>query len=473
MMRSAALGLVIALATALPATAVHVAPDGVGQALIFPYYSALPRDGNRFNTYLSIRNGDALYGKALRVRFREGRNGREVRGFNLFLPPGDMWAGAVVPYLGGTAIVTRDQSCTSPAFPIDFAPGSIPVLAFTNTAYTGANADGYGSDAERMAEGYIEALEMARFSFESPDPATHCADYIAERVAGAFGDPSGGISGTLTVINVQDGTDFTVNAVALEDLALAKYYRPPGDPYPDFNVVEMNPVSNFVEGGKLHRTQWTSPVAAVDAALQRSAVDNEVVLDTTTASATDWIFTFPTKRLHNGATPSGPFAQGALVDGRDVILGVAFSPRDLHGTTYVDACGFLCPPFTDEADLRLRWSASVLTFRATAADPGPTTSDVLGSRNAWSMSLPPGTQNGRARVSFGGMSGRPGISFASTTTRLDTGATAAESFRLLGLPVVGFMVRTFRNGSLVCTGATCQGNYGGSFPHKYARDLQP
>ena len=71
------------------------------------------------------------------------------------------------------------------------------------------------------------------------------------------------------------------------------------------------------------------------------------------------------------------------------------------------------------------------------------------------------------------MAGTPQMSFSSTSTRLDTGATAAESFSIRGVPVLGFMVRTFRNGSLVCTGATCQGNYGGSFPHKSSRDLQP
>jgi len=42
-----------------------------------------------------------------------------------------------------------------------------------------------------------------------------------------------------------------------------------------------------------------------------------------------------------------------------------------------------------------------------------------------------------------------------------------------GLPVVGFMVRTFRNGNLACGSATCQGNYGGAFPHRYVRTAYP
>jgi hypothetical protein len=31
------------------------------------------------------------------------------------------------------------------------------------------------------------------------------------------------------------------------------------------------------------------------------------------------------------------------------------------------------------------------------------------------------------------------------------------------------MVRTFQNGLLNCAGTTCQGNYGGSFPHTSER----
>jgi len=38
-----------------------------------------------------------------------------------------------------------------------------------------------------------------------------------------------------------------------------------------------------------------------------------------------------------------------------------------------------------------------------------------------------------------------------------------------GLPVVGFMARTFLNGTLTCGSINCQGNYGGSFVHRYRR----
>jgi len=67
--------------------------------------------------------------------------------------------------------------------------------------------------------------------------------------------------------------------------------------------------------------------------------------------------------------------------------------------------------------------------------------------------------------------------FASgaTSTRLDvvSGATTTGSHSFVGLPVVGFTVRTFQNGTLTCGGLACQGNYASAFPLKYRRSISP
>ena len=454
------------LLAAAPADAIHMSPDGVGQVLIYPYYTAQATGDRPYNSYISIINHDSR-GKALRVRFREGRNGREVASFNLFLDASDAWAGAIVPTFGrGAAIRSVDQSCTAPGFPVDFAPGSVPTLDFTDAAYTGTNGDGFGIDNERMREGYVEVLEMAIFGDITPDPATHCDDFRAERVAGAFDRPVGGLSGTLTLINVADGMDFTVNAVALNDVASQKYYRPANDPYPDFDAAEINKVSAFVQDGKLYRATWPDGVAALEAVLMRGDISNEVVLDAGTASATDWVLTRPTTRFDTTSTPQNPYM------GREVELSVDFRPRDGKGIYYVAYCLFLCPGLTRPADIRARWIASVLSFRN--QEPfGPTVSDVLGSSNAWSVALPAGTQNGTATVNGFWASGWTARTFQARTIRIDNNESATETVTLVGIPVVGFMVRTFRNGTLKCGASSCQGNYGGSFPHKTSRNLQP
>lgn len=75
----------VLLAATLPcvvadAQAASVSTDGSGQVLIFPYYTA--RVG--YDTVFTIANPTGA-AKAIRVRFREGRNGRTVSDFNLYL----------------------------------------------------------------------------------------------------------------------------------------------------------------------------------------------------------------------------------------------------------------------------------------------------------------------------------------------------------------------------------------------------
>ena len=49
---------------------------------------------------------------------------------------------------------------------------------------------------------------------------------------------------------------------------------------------------------------------------------------------------------------------------------------------------------------------------------------------------------------------------------LKTGATGQGAVTLLRSPAIGFMVRTFENGTLSCGGLTCQGNYASAFAHR-------
>ena len=72
--------------------AVHINPEGLGQTLIYPYYSV----NNGLNTTLSVVNTTDLT-KAVKVRFLEGDNSIEVLDFNLYLSPYDVWVAGLVP----------------------------------------------------------------------------------------------------------------------------------------------------------------------------------------------------------------------------------------------------------------------------------------------------------------------------------------------------------------------------------------
>ncbi|MFN2334269.1 MAG: hypothetical protein ABR550_07585, partial [Wenzhouxiangellaceae bacterium] len=92
--------------------AVNINPDGLGQVLLYPYYTA--RGGN--DTLISIVN-TTDNAKSVKVRFLEGLNSREVLDFNLYMSAFDVWAaGVTANAAGGATLLIPDSSCTVPYF---------------------------------------------------------------------------------------------------------------------------------------------------------------------------------------------------------------------------------------------------------------------------------------------------------------------------------------------------------------------
>ena len=152
----AALAGISALGVTGAAEAVSVNPDGLGQALIYPYYTVRDRVAAAgYNTLLSVVNSTAS-AKAVKVRFLEGKNSREVLDFNLYLSAKDVWVAAVLPTAAGAGIYTPDESCTQPT--VSSSPSS--PTPFVNFAYTGSAADGADTSLDRTREGYVEIIEM-------------------------------------------------------------------------------------------------------------------------------------------------------------------------------------------------------------------------------------------------------------------------------------------------------------------------
>src|SRR6185369_16442937 len=134
------------------AQAVHINQDGLGQALVYPYYTVrATASGNAYVTALTVVNTTAS-AKAVKVRFLEGKNSREVLDFNLFLSQYDVWTAAVVQAGTGAGVFTNDHSCTSPTV----SNSSANPTKFRNGAYSGSFADGATDSLDRTNEGYFE-----------------------------------------------------------------------------------------------------------------------------------------------------------------------------------------------------------------------------------------------------------------------------------------------------------------------------
>src|SRR5690554_5092514 len=92
------------------AQAINLNPDGLGQVLLYPYYTV---NGGNSTVVTVVNTTDRV--KAVKVRFVEALNSAEVLDFNLYLSPFDVWAANVVADGDtGAKLLTEDTSCTVP-----------------------------------------------------------------------------------------------------------------------------------------------------------------------------------------------------------------------------------------------------------------------------------------------------------------------------------------------------------------------
>jgi hypothetical protein len=455
------------------AQAVNLNPDGLGQVLIYPYYTTRSDGaGNAFNSLLSVVNSTASV-KAVKVRILEGKNSREVLDFNVFLSGFDVWTAALTPAEGGgTQINTSDRSCV------------LPHGRFPQTLRTGLlGDDGAGTDLDRTTEGYIEIIEMTTYSDATTTAGwvTHsdgtppgCA-LLGASPNQALNDANsgagilGGLFGGMTLINVQSGSDYTQDAVALDNFAtFENLYTGSADTLPDL-ASGFPPVSvTIADFGLVFTSDWTtSPNLAdpVSAILMHDSVMNEFVLDAVTDSGTDWVVTMPTKRFYtnNGTGPAPRLFQRNFNKTAGACDDVSLDIFDREETTTSSPIDFSPQP---EAGVnQLCWEANVITFN---------NSNVLGSANVSNITTT--FENGWLDIGFfpETVTGAVHTLTNDTTFVIDPSFTPPlgpdlATATYFGLPVVGFAVQSFANGAITVGDTAVLSNYGGNFVHKGTR----
>jgi len=512
-----------ALGVAATADAVQVNPNGLGQVLIIPYYTVQSdAAGNAYNSLLSVVNTDSS-AKAVKIRFLEGRRSQEVLDFNVFLSKFDVWTAAIEPSGAGAKITTTDISCTIPVNSLLHAG-----VNFVNFAYAG---DGGGDGLDRTKEGYVEMIEMATYT------STNCTSIVVTHFGGTPGcqgakhplndnsaktdasSSAGGLFGSMTLINVGSGTDYTEDAVALErfnQVSGGALYFNAGSISPDLSNVDpaegstnygaltgfggVNAgVTVFNSDGTIQFTNNYQPdghigvihaawdgtqcgatgvkaadaclaVDAVSASLMHNAIMNDFVLDAVTKSGTDWVITFPTKRFYVavGTGPAKKLFQRNFnktdFSCDDVIINIF----DREENTVTTPQSF-SPPQPGGKPTSLCFEANVLTFNGSyVLGLGPIVdgTSTIGNRASLSTGFADGWLNmhlsSATSVSYHKL-----INTNTTVTNFASSVSTGVTKTYQGLPVVGFAVQSFTNGTLVIGGTNVLANYGGNFVHKY------
>lgn len=422
-----------------PLQAVSLSQNGQGQVLIYPYYTV--RGGH--DTGVSVLNGTDQY-KALSVRFRESKEGREVIAFKLYLAPHDMWTAAITATADGAKLITADKSCTQPRIPAD---------GVTFQTFSLPSSDGESANRDRTREGYLEIIELGevtnpaviaevrheRYLVEQTSCNLQGIDMTAQASDTALAPPSGGLTGAATLINVSGGTEYSYEPVILEGFSNVNLWSAEDT----VDLSSASPKASLVlDKGRAISSTWSRGEDAVSAVLMHESLRNEVVLEPTTLSGTDWVVTMPTK--HHYVKPNSSVAPFSQAFGTSVACEYPlpnYAPvwdRNTHSSSIVTL--FTGMPGGGEPGLC--WASSVLTFND---------SNVLASTQSSNQGTP--FDNGWTEIVF---------------DQVYQQLVSLEGHVYKGLPVTGFMVHDFVNGNV----GGLLSNYGGNFDHKYSTEIE-
>jgi len=489
------------------AQAVNLNPDGLGQVLIYPYYTT---NGGNFTILSVVNTTDEA--KAVKVRFLEGQNSQEVLDFNLYMSAWDVWAAAVFDDDGVPTLAINDSSCTVP-----YLYGSGGIQEFL--PYEMAK-DGGSSDISRAAEGHFEMIEMGTLvddnGFEtaqgSASAATHGTGFNCDQLVAAWTDPdntvqgdegywlnqaqdlgpltdietpSGGLFGGAAIVHVAGGAMYSYDAKAVNGFAdsvvgpQGPLHQAPGDADPSLNSGNITDSYVFLPNGEVFEGTSTRGVDAVSMVFMHDQVMNEYTTEAAVAANTEWVLTFPTKSFYvyeedsGSPLPIAPFTSvwdGELPGACEVVVLDTIWDREEARPGIVP--GEPVPPIVSPAPpdpkipgvvpFSLCFETSVLRF----GDPeGVGETEILGSKNFHSIDNEAlGFEYGWARLQ---MNEHPQL-LPNGDIDFEAPVLPRELDELMGLPVTGFAVQRFVNGFLG-DGADVLANYGGIYQHKGTR----
>lgn len=491
------------------ASAVNLNPDGLGQVLIYPYYTVnATGDGDNLQTLFSVVN-TTDQGKAIKVRFVEGYNSREVRDFHVYLSPYDVWTAALfkLPGQEQANLLTDDNSCTVPKIkgstsaPLQQLPDGRSYLPFTNALFSGGNKDGGPEGLARTREGHFEIIEMGVVTDATKNSLTNithiagvpknCGAIVGGWVNTPPGywivdrntdieSPTGGLFGSAMLVDVANGVSAGYNADAIDGFVsngVDNLHDVPGSILPSLGSIgasDLTATAYVFDNGKLIQATYGGgfgrKIDAVSALFTNDNIFNEYVLGGGATATTDWVVTFPTKNFYVDRAPPAlaPFVEvfKAYGGNGESKVQVGLFPYDREegnpsACTGSDAdnpnCGVCFSP-CDPGDSTvpvLRYEAQVISFKTAADFAANRTSPVLGSQLASNVDVQADfLSTGWMRIALN----------PSTESHLLSASSEGEVFE--GLPSTGFAITNYVNAN-AAPGKLA--NYSGLWRHKGSR----
>jgi len=309
---------------------VKVAPNGEGDALIYPVYAAA---NGGWESKIWVINTAADRSVVAKISFRSMVNTQELLDFLIYLSPTDVWNGVVrVGENGAVEVYSTDDSAL--AAPGVWASASNP-LRVTLSTPTCVNPNGLNYNyTDTNAIGYVEVIMSAHSTLAGvgdPDgagqlnpvslntpPVSKAAVYEAY-----WGSGNVPVAGPGDVDMVTDGINVLAGHMEFRNLSLNQNSVIPATVFRDYDGTLRGPALTPSVRTNFGEPRANNSLGELEAALSKDFV----AMPITSSGATVHFLTFPTKLTVLGApadpdrcgisrtTPSPYFDQvGAAID---------------------------------------------------------------------------------------------------------------------------------------------------------------
>ncbi len=262
--------------------AIELRHDHKGNVLLLPFFTANNHWDSLIN--ITITSGELAI---LKLRVRDGIDGKEVNSFNIYTFGGENWrAGIGKDENNNTILRIAEGSCT----------------VANNLEFGGA-----GSTFNLGASlGSIEIYAVgARILF--PGSVTNCEEtvnrwrpqgiWLSNSLDGLLDIPTPLISAEMTLVNVKEGLAASYTATAFHEFKDKMKdqipHTSPSDSSP--TLAEATPVATLENGVDVVPLsgEGIDAVAMIMSPIGRSSITNDVVTENAIAASTDWVISYP------------------------------------------------------------------------------------------------------------------------------------------------------------------------------------
>lgn len=277
--------------------AVMLSDDGMGQVLLFPYFTVR----NNYDTLISIGNlSDQI--EVININFRDGAHGMEVLQFNAFLKPNSTFVAAVTTTdYGDGQMIIGDDACTYPFIKpgnnINFQyPQTVDISEFTTEGYIEVIGSGTIDPESEYGQAITSDCESLNQTTEF-----YTGDYFAKA--------SNRLYGNFTLIDVASGIAFSHDVVALKyfsDQLIPPFYSNLLETAPGLH--QASPAESIVltvneDGEPVYlRSAWENAIDAVSAVLISGQLHMDFDINPIVAAETNIIMTLPLKTYSENAS---------------------------------------------------------------------------------------------------------------------------------------------------------------------------